>query len=113
MRIEILKTLSVLHPDHDIVEVRTKWASGNMMIGRTRSHEAIAEWASLCGGEPSIFVTINRLPSGMVESPLNGNVSDAGGGVKRGSGRDRLGPEVKAAQERGGASASPVRGNFL
>ena len=82
VRIEILQTLSVLHPDHDIVEVRTKWASGNMMIGRTRSHGAMAEWASSCGGEPSIFVTINRLPAGMVESPLNGNVSEAGGGVK-------------------------------
>ncbi len=52
------------------------------MVGRTRSHQAIAEWASFCGGEPSIFITINRLPAGMVESPLNGNVWDAGGGVK-------------------------------
>jgi hypothetical protein len=82
VRLEILKTLAVLHPDHDIVEVRTKWASGNTMVGRTRSHEAIAEWASFCGGEPSIFITINRLPAGMVESPLNGNAWEVGGGVK-------------------------------
>jgi len=82
MRLEILKALAVLHPDHDIVEVRTKWASGNTMVGRTRSHEAIAEWASFCGGEPSIFITINQLPTGMVESPLNGTVWDAGGAVK-------------------------------
>ena len=79
---EVLTTLAVLHPNHDIVEVRTKWASGDTMVGRTRSHQAIAEWASFCGGEPSIFITINRLPAGMVESPLNGNVWDAGGGVK-------------------------------
>jgi hypothetical protein len=82
LRLEILKTLSVLHPDHDIVEVRTKWSSGSVMVGRTRSHETIAEWASFCGGEPSIFITINRLPAGMVESPLNGTAWDAGGGVK-------------------------------
>jgi len=79
---EVLKTLAVLHPDRDIVEVRTKWASGGTMVGRTRSHETIAEWASFCGGEPSIFITINQLPPGLVESPLNSSVFDVGGGVK-------------------------------
>jgi hypothetical protein len=37
MRLEILKALSVLHPDHDIVEVRTKWPSGDMMVEQRHS----------------------------------------------------------------------------
>lgn len=75
---EVLRTLSVLHPEHDVVEVRTKWESGTVMLGRTKSHEAIAKWAEDCGGEPNIFATINKLPN-MFEPPLNTVAAD---GVK-------------------------------
>jgi hypothetical protein len=74
---EVLRTLAVFHPSPGTVEVRTKWPSGTVMNGYTSDHDAIADWAELCGGEPSIYVTLNDLaPKG--ETPLNGN----GGGTK-------------------------------
>jgi hypothetical protein len=60
---EVLRTLKILHPTPGTIEIRTKWASGNIWNGYTSSHQAIAEWADLCSGEPNIFVTLNDLVS--------------------------------------------------